>query len=378
MTTPEREFTGAEAAGYLPRSQLQRLLDQLLAEGYRCLGPVVEGGEIRYAGVERSEQLARGVRVTLAPGSYQLVREDTSGSFSCSPGAQTLKPLLFPPREALWRNSLGKDGALDFQFVAEQTSPLAVIGVRACDFAALALLDRHFLTGEDGDPHYRARREALLLIGVDCAIPAATCFCAATGDGPAIEEGADLIVTELSDGFILRPGSSRGNRIVDALSLSPATGGQLQEGRALGQKAAAMQTRRLPPGDLSSGINQRLGHGYWELVGSRCLSCGNCTAVCPTCFCHGTHTELTLDGSVATQVREWDSCYAPDHSSLHGHPLRRDTAMRYRQWLSHKFANWQAQFGRIGCVGCGRCITWCPVGIDVTQVLQELLEETPP
>jgi len=116
---------------------------------------------------------------------------------------------------------------------------------------------------------------------------------------------------------------------------------------------------------------------YWarQQVAERCLACGNCTAVCPTCFCHRQLAEGDLGGVAGATDRVWDSCFSPGHSLLGGRPLRSDTAARYRQWLTHKFCDWEAQYGRSGCVGCGRCIAWCPVGIDVTGELADLLEE---
>ncbi len=126
----------------------------------------------------------------------------------------------------------------------------------------------------------------------------------------------------------------------------------------------ALDTRDLP--ELLFG---NLDHPRWEAVAQRCLACGNCTSVCPTCFCTSAHEESDLAGSASPHVRTWDSCFSEEHAAIHGANFRPTIVDRYRQWLTHKVGSWVAQFGTSGCVGCGRCIAWCPVGIDLTEEL---------
>jgi ferredoxin len=140
-------------------------------------------------------------------------------------------------------------------------------------------------------------------------------------------------------------------------------------------QAAAAQSRRMLSEKQLSRLYERLDHSQWKLVAERCLSCGNCTSVCPTCFCYATEHRMALPGDAAEMVREWDSCFSPTHSEMGSFQVRNNTHLRYRQWLTHKLAGWQEQFGRSGCVGCGRCITWCPVGIDLTQEVSVILQE---
>ena len=125
--------------------------------------------------------------------------------------------------------------------------------------------------------------------------------------------------------------------------------------------------RRLETSDLPGLLYANFDHPRWEETAERCLSCGNCTLVCPTCFCHDELDEPALDGSGSLRVRQWDSCFDRQHAQVHGLNFRPQIAHRYRQWLVHKLASWIDQFGESGCVGCGRCITWCPVGIDLTE-----------
>jgi ferredoxin len=214
----------------------------------------------------------------------------------------------------------------------------------------------------------------MLLIAVHCTHPAATCFCASTGDGPRAEHGYDLALSELDDGFLVESGSAAGERIARALPLQAATVAQ-QESAADEIARAARQQLQLPSRNLRDVLYARLEHPHWQAVAERCLSCGNCTSVCPTCFCHGEHDDTEIDGASSRYVREWDSCFTQKHSYIHGMTIRSGTRERYRQWLTHKLAGWHDQYGRSGCVGCGRCISWCPTGIDLTEEVAHLLSD---
>ena len=133
--------------------------------------------------------------------------------------------------------------------------------------------------------------------------------------------------------------------------------------------AAERMGRSLDPTDLRGLLARNLEHPRWDDVATRCLSCTNCTLVCPTCFCSSVEDVTDLAGEGAERNRVWDSCFSVDHSYIHGGSIRPSGRSRYRQWLTHKFGTWHDQFGTSGCVGCGRCITWCPVAIDVTEEL---------
>jgi len=352
---------------FLPRERLQALVDALRGSGRRCLGPRVRDGAIVYDWLTDVAELPTGVADVQLPGSYRLERSGAGRQFAWATGPQALKPLLFAPREALWRVVRGDDGRLAFREVVPDVQPLAVIGVRACDLAALALQDRHFLQGPYRDPYYARRREQLFLVAVGCSHPASTCFCASTGDGPRPQHSFDILLEELDAGFIAHGGSSQGQQILTALGLAPASEAQLRLAQAESEHAAAVQTRKLPSRNLRGALFANLDHGRWDEVAQRCLTCGNCTSVCPTCFCHSEHEVQALDGQESEHLREWDSCFTRGHSHLHGFTVRPDTRSRYRQWLTHKLGSWHDQYGRSGCVGCGRCIAWCPVGIDITE-----------
>lgn len=362
--------------GFLPRSGLETLLTELRVQGFHCIGPQVDSGSIVYRSLDQVASLPTGIEIEQAPGSYRVRDTDTPRCFAWANGPQALKPLLFTPRETLWSVQKNARGELEFQEVDAGITATAVIGVRSCDLAALALLDQHFLGGDCPDARYRARREALFLVAVNCTDPSATCFCHSTGDGPEVRDGFDLLLDELDNGFILRAGSSRGGEVISALPLIPVTEQQQQEARLQNTHAVDMQTRSLPSRNLYRSLFDRLNHPHWQTVADRCLSCGNCTSVCPTCFCYSETDLPQLDGLTSEHLREWDSCFTQGHSYIHGYTIRSNTRLRYRQWLTHKLGTWHEQYGRSGCVGCGRCIAWCPVGIDLTEEIPALLEET--
>ncbi len=357
------------SAQYLPRDELHQLFDLLTRQGYDILGPQIKEGAILFRPLTSPDQLPKGVEQIQTPGHYRL--ESTGGlrQFSWANGPQALKPLIFKPRETLWRSELQPDGSLRFEQSPTTTLPTAVLGVRACDLAALALQDQHF----EGDPYYQQHRNSLLLIAVDCSHPAETCFCASTDDGPDARHSFDLALTELEDGFLIRSGTKRGQALQAQLNFPDASSEQYQEAEAQ-LKQARKQQRQLPEFEPAELIH--LGqHSAWQEVAERCLSCGNCTSVCPSCFCFSESEVPELNGTESNHQRQWDSCFSEGHSYIHGHHFRPDTKGRYRQWLTHKFGSWVEQYGRSGCTGCGRCISWCPVGIDPLEVLKQLNEQ---
>lgn len=357
---------------WLAQSDLPRLFDALAADGRRVIGPRVRDHAIVLDELDSADQLPRGWTDAQGPGRYRIAKGDHHHTFTgYVVGPDSLKGHFFPAREVLYRAARRPDGKLGFTPVAQDVEATAFLGVRACDLAAVEVQDRTFL-GAHPEPRYRARREATLLVAVNCTKPGDLCFCASTGTGPRVTQGADVVLTERDGGFYVEGTSDAGRAIVDALPTHDTTDqDEAWVAQAMSDAAdhmgRAMDTRELP-----SLLFGRLDHARWSEVAERCLACGNCTNVCPTCFCSTTEDPSSLDAREAEHVRLWDSCFTAGHSTIHGASFRPTTHDRYRQWLTHKVGAWVSQFGTSGCVGCGRCIAWCPVGIDLTEEIAAL------
>jgi len=362
-------MTRALAPQFLPREQLQQLLDALHYNGHKVVGPQLRDDAIIYAPLKTTAELPQGIEDHHAPGSYRLKDNGSAHWFDWTSTPQGIKPLLFKPRETLWRATRDAMGIVHFKDPENDAEKIAVIGARACDLAALKLQDQHFLSVENTpDPFYATRRSNLFIIAINCTRAVDTCFCSSTGDGPKCNDGFDIVMTELDHGFVIASGSPQGELLIKQLALTDADEKQLSAATQR-EANATQQQRSVSSQNMRDTLFAALDHPQWDDIASRCLSCGNCTSVCPSCFCYSEHAEPTLDGSITEQLREWDSCFTQGHSYMHGITVRHDTKLRYRQWLSHKFAGWHDQYGRSGCTGCGRCITWCPPGIDITQEL---------
>ncbi len=357
---------------FLPKQSLQDLIDALQSADYHCIGPQVRDGAIVYDALTEANQLPWGMRDYQAPGEYRLEKIPEQEAFAWANGPQAIKPLLFKPVETVWKVTRNEQGKMQFLPIQPEEPPMAVIGARACDLAAMAIQDKVFIHSQYVDIRYKKRRDALFAVAVNCTYLSNNCFCVSAGTGPEATHSYDLLMNELSEGFIITAGSENGSQLLTCLNLAAATEEQCAQAKQRVQNAAKTQTKQIPFNNsraLRDLLFANLEHPRWSEVADRCLSCGNCTAVCPTCFCHHESNQPTLDGTQCEQEKQWDSCFTEGHSYMGGQVIRDDTRKRYRQWLTHKVGSWFDQFGTSGCVGCGRCISWCPVGIDITEEL---------
>ncbi len=347
---------------------LQALIDALAARGYQVLGPVEHDGAIGTGHIAGIADLPAGRTDRQEAGSYRLDDRDDGALFGYAVGPGSWKRHLHRPIETLFKvRRVGDE--LSFEPPREPPARTALLGVRSCELAAIAIQDRVFQGGRYVNTEYAARRANIFLVAVNCGDPASTCFCSSLNTGPRARRGYDIALTELVDGrheFLAEPGSDSGAALLAYLPNRPATEADWQAADAVAAHAAAQIHRRLPAEGLKEALQQHPEHPHWEEVAARCLACANCTNVCPTCFCTTIDDHSDLDGHGAARVRRWDSCFNGDFSYVHGGAVRTQTRSRYRQWLTHKLANWWDQFGTSGCVGCGRCIAWCPAGIDLT------------
>jgi len=350
------------------------MVDALCADFDEVIAPVLVDGVIRLAPIDSADDLPTGATDDQRPGSYRATTTGGAHRFSYAVGPDSLKALVHPPRSPVWTMTRNDSGAVSVSVAPTRPVRRAVLGARACDIAGLDRLGRTQLDGPHPDPHHAAARAGLFLIGVDCSRPAPTCFCESTGTGPFVDGGADLSITELDgdDGvhYVMRAGSEAGKDFAESLGLRRASPDEVADAERA--RRSVHTTGRFMPADAASIVLADLEHPRWNDVAERCLTCGNCTAVCPTCFCTDTDDRVELDGHTARRDRVWDTCFSLEYSHLGPGPARSSPRSRYRQWLTHKLGTWHDQFGESGCVGCGRCITWCPVGIDLTAEVDAL------
>ncbi len=359
----------------IERKDLDQLFELLRARGYTVMGPVARDGAIAWDELSTPADLPAGWTDEQEAGRYRLTPSDGAALFDWTVGPASPKGALHPATVPLL-DARRKGPALELMERAPQPVRLAFFGLRACDLAAIAVQDRVLLGGTVTDPVYRARREGALLIAVQCGRAGRTCFCASLGTGPEVRSGHDLVLTELlEDGrhvFVAGAGSERGAELLAALPGAAATAAEARAAQAAPERARAGMGRTLETEGLPALLAQSPEHPHWDTIAARCLACGNCTSVCPTCFCVTTEDFTDLAAGLSRRVRRWDSCYSVDFTYIHGGNVRSSIRSRHRQWLTHKLGSWHEQFGSSGCVGCGRCITWCPAGIDITEEARAL------
>lgn len=358
---------------------LAALIEAIRRRGFQVVGPTLRDAAIAYGPITSLEDLPAGWTADQEPGAYRLRRRADDALFGYAAGPNSLKTFLHPPEIDLWR-AQREDGAFRILPQGGPAPQFAFLGVRPCELAAMAIQDRVLTGGTYRDPVYAARRVPAVVVAVQCSEPAATCFCASLGTGPRAADGFDLALTEMLDAsrheFALEIGSELGRELLAEIpyaELSP----ELRARAGQQEEAAAGRLRRtLETGGLADLLREQFDHPHWDDIASRCYACGNCTQVCPTCFCVNVEDSSDVTGTQAARRRTWDSCFSVNFSYIHGGGVRVSTKARYRQWLTHKFSYWKNQFGESGCVGCGRCIAWCPAGIDLTREIETLRAQT--
>lgn len=350
-------------------------IKELEKNGFQVVGPTVRDGAIVYDELRSVSDLPAGWADEQEKGTYRLFRRKDNAYFGYAVGPHSWKKFLHPAKIRLF-SAERKNQHFEIQPEHNPPLPYAFLGVRPCELAAIRIQDRVFLGGRFQDPIYQSRRKPAFIVAVNCTEPGGTCFCASMQTGPSATNGFDLLLTEIVEAkrhyFVVEIGSERGRKILAAIPHKTAGATDVKIVERLMLQAKKRMKRRMNTAGLKELLYKNYEHPHWEEVAGRCLSCANCTMVCPTCFC--TTVEDTTDVSTlhAERWRKWDSCFSTDFSFIYGGNVRQSVKSRYRQWLTHKLAAWVDQFGTSGCVGCGRCITWCPVGIDLTEEVKML------
>ncbi len=348
---------------------LAKLIPLLGERGYEVIGPTVRDGAVVLDVIRKLEELPAGWGDQQASGRYRLKKREDEAQFGFNLGPQGWKRFLHPPELKMFEGARDNGG---FKILRNAPKPArrAFFGVRPCELAAMARQDKVFLSNQYTDPGYRGRRKDALVIAVNCTQAAGTCFCTSMGTGPKAAGGYDLLLTELLDGehrFLVEAGTETGAELLAALAAREATADDTAAADAAVTATAQSIQRKLDTEGLQELLYESFEHPRWDKVAARCLSCANCTLVCPTCFCTTVEDLSDVTGASAERWRKWDSCFTDTFSYIHGGSVRLSVKARYRQWLTHKLGYWVDQFGEFGCVGCGRCITWCPGRIDITE-----------
>jgi formate hydrogenlyase subunit 6/NADH:ubiquinone oxidoreductase subunit I len=361
----------------LEREHIQQLFDVLAGKGYRLLGPLVRDGAIVYDEMTASSELPVGWTDEQDGGAYRLKKRGDEAVFGFAVGPHSWKRFLHPPALRLWQVRREGDGFALLDEEAESPN-YAFIGVRACELHAIRVQDRVFLEDRYVDPDYKTRRDGCFIVAVNCAQAGGTCFCVSMKTGPKATFGFDLALTEVLEGgrhyFVVEVGTRQGADALGEVQRREANVEEEATAERIVANTAGQMGREMDTTGIKELLYRNYEHPRWNDVAARCLTCANCTMVCPTCFCTTVEDVTDLTGDTAERWRKWDSCFTLDFSYVHGGSLRATTRDRYRQWMTHKLATWIDQFGASGCVGCGRCITWCPVGIDITEEARAIRE----
>jgi sulfhydrogenase subunit beta (sulfur reductase) len=338
---------------YLPKGKERDFL-QALAERYRVYAPCSEDGNLL----------------------FRNFSPDCEISFD-RPAVSPPKAVIYPQHETLFTFAFKKDpdnlGTVNVELKEPADFPATVIvGARPCDARGFTIIDRVFKDSDVPDPYYRARREATTIVSITCPSPWPGCFCTAVDGGPDEKSDSDAMMTELEKGYFLESVTEKGEKLLDAPMLEDGSPyrEEAEKRQAEGRKAVEAQqaAARLPQPDAERFHSPE----FWEEAVAKCVSCGACTYLCPTCYCFNITDEERMDSG--ERVRSWDSCMSC-HFTLEasGHNPRTRKTERFKNRVGHKFLYYPEKYGgAIQCSGCGRCIRHCPVSMEISRIVTDL------
>lgn len=333
-------------AKIINKREIASLLDRLI-KGYEVFAPVNKGDRICFERINSgSEAFLDYQNSRIPPKGLLLPQWEVLFSYHTTPGAVEIEEPPPPERQRL------------------------VFGIRPCDARSFTLLDKVF-DGECPDPYYVNRRQGTVVVSLGCPKPRATCFCTSVNGGPFSTGGSDLLLVDIGDEYVIQVISDEGARLLEGSGLKDAGENKL----VLVAGAVRVAEASLEAGVATKGLKEKLDHSFndpiWQQLTEKCLGCGVCTYLCPTCHCFDIVDEGA--GSDGDRIRLWDSCQFPlftlQASGVNPRPTVRE---RYRQRIMHKFSHFIDNYGEFGCVGCGRCVTECPVNLDIRQVLNAI------
>lgn len=284
------------------------------------------------------------------------------------------KQFVYPPYDDYLR-IIDKDH-LEVEELLPDVEPTLIFGIKACDMAAIKILDRIFLTSPFINQSYAIRRQNTVLAVINCLGAGSQCFCASMGTGPfaKVDSGADLVLTRIDESWLVEGFTLKGQGFLDQLNdARPSKSDIINKYDQAEQSALAAFSKKLDTTGLVELLAETTDHPvYKDTAINRCLGCTNCTMVCPTCFCFDFKDMTGIGSSTTTRRRHWDSCQELHFSDISHGSFRQTRKARLRQFVTHKLSTWVKQYQTFGCVGCGRCMTWCPSHIDLTEIAKTI------
>ena len=290
---------------------------------------------------------------------------------------QPPKAAVFPASEPLLRfeyvknpEDLGQVAVNITETVSSE--PTVVFGGRPCDARGFHTFDRVYDNDTVRDPYYAARRADTLFITQSCEAPENTCFCNWTGSCPSDARGSDVMITPVTGGYLVEEASERGKELMASKALGKASKKLSDEAQAARMACIEAQGQGFDPKDAPARLLEKFGdNAFWEEMSAKCISCGACTYLCPTCYCFNVTDERS--GMKGERIRSWDNCMSHQFTlEASGHNPRSTKAQRLKNRIGHKFSYYpKIHAGAIACVGCGRCIRLCPVGVDIREIVRE-------
>jgi ferredoxin len=351
-------------------NSLETLITELKKSGYITVSPVFRDGAIIYDEINKADEMPIGLTDEQEKAYYRVKQYKKKTYFHYTVGPYSWKKFLFPPSLKLWRAE--KNGkSFNISVSDSVNQKYAFIGVRSCELNAIFIQDKVFNNGQFSDSVYNTLRAKTFIVAVNCTKANSTCFCVSMNSGPKVKAGYDIALTEVFDDeehfFLIQAGSTKGLEMIKKLKTKQADETEILKAEKSVKKTASSMKRSIDNNGIKELLYSSSNSLYWDEIAIRCLTCANCTLVCPTCFCNNIEDTTDLTGEHAERWRKWDSCFTMDFAKVAGGNFRSSPKARYRQWMTHKLASWIDQFDTSGCVGCGRCITWCPVKIDITE-----------
>ena len=319
--------------------------------------------------VMRAYDLYAPVRLAEGVSVYKKIESQGEIDLESYNTQKPVKEVFFPQSEAMFRfdkvENRHRVTSMD-----EVKRPRVVLGARACDIQAISLLDDVFLGKEYTDVYFLQKRTSTTLIGFACNHPLSTCFCASTGGGPFTREGSDLFFIDLGETYLVEPLTEKGTVLTQNKLFAKASAEEIALASDLEKKAVKKSDASLPLEGIEKKLDQLVESRFWDRVHEKCIGCSVCTFLCPTCHCFDIVDEAVNESG--QRVRNWDTCLSSLYSlETSGHNPRPTGRERTRQRVMHKFNYFPKNFKKIACVGCGRCILYCPVNFDIRQVLQD-------